>query len=235
MLAASLFAALSIALAATSGHAAGKPGLSDALTRTSQLASVHYAVRVRIRQNGIPSALNIRGQSDVHTTSVHFATEGTSGGELVYGPFLYQEAPDGVALGGKVHWLRVRLARVPANSQLLVVLRALKIRPLLQVVGRGHLQSSAAGSVYRGPVAYDDPVVRETLAHLTGGLEFRRLQLTVDVGGGLIHRLLLTGKTADGSATLRLAAHLFGFNRPVHVTPPKPGTFIDLELEQLSE
>lgn len=234
MLAASLFAALSIAFAATSGNAAGKPGLSAALTRTSELTSVHYAVRVGIRENGMPSALKIRGQSDAHTFSVHFAAQGASGGELVYGPFLYQEAPDGVAVG-RVRWLRMTLSRVPANSQLLVVLHALKIAPLLRVIGRGHLQRSSAGSVYRGPVAYDDPVVRASLEHLTGGLEFRQLQLTVHVGGGLIHRLVLTGTTADGSSTLRLAARLFAFNRPVHVTPPEPGTFVDLELEQLSE
>jgi hypothetical protein len=235
ILAAALFAALSIAFAAAGGRAAEKPGLADALTRTSHLASVHYAVHVGILQNGMPLALHIRGQSDAHTISVHFATQGMSGGELVYGPFLYEQAPDGIAVYGKIRWLRTRLSRLPASSRELMMLRALKIGPLLDLVGRGHLEGNAGGRVFRGPVAYDDPVVRDSLSRLTGGLEFRDLRLTVDVHAGLIDRLRLTGKTADGSSTLSLAAHLFAFNRPLHLVPPKPGTFMDLELERLSE
>jgi hypothetical protein len=234
-LAATLFAALSIAFAAAGGNAAEKPGLADALKRTSQLHSLHYAVRVRVSENGVPVALHFRGQSDAHTISVHFEAQGSSGGELVYGPFLYVQAPDGVSVLGKIRWLRTTLARLPAGSRELAVLRALKIGPLLRVVGRGTLHGNAAGRLFRGPVAYDDPVVRNGLAHLTGGLEFRGLHLTVHVRGGLIQTLLLTGKTADGSSTLSLAARLFAFDRPLHVTPPKPGTFMDAELEQLSE
>ena len=235
ILAAALLAALSISFAASGGRAAEKPGLSDALTRTSHLASLHYAVHVGIREKGMPLALHIRGQSDAHTISVHFQAQGMSGGELVYGPFLYVQAPDGIAVYGKVRWLRTTLTRLPANSRELMTLRALKIGPLLQVVGRGHLNGNGAGRVFRGPVAYDDPVVRDSLSRLTGGLEFRRLRLTVHLRGGLIDRMRLTGKTADGSSTLSLTAHLFAFNRPLHVVPPKPGTFMDLELERLSE
>jgi hypothetical protein len=234
MLAAALFAALSIACAAAGGRAAEKPGLADALTRTSHLASLHYAVHIGIRENGRPFALHIRGQSDAHTVSVHFKSHGMSGGELVYGPFLYEQAPDGIAVYGTVRWLRTSLVRLPANSRELAMLRALKIGPLLAVVARGQLRGNTAG-IFRGPVAYDDPVVRDSLAQLTGGLEFRALRLTVHVQRGLIERLRLTGKTADGSSTFSLAAHLFDFNRPLHVVPPKPGTFMDLELEQLSE
>jgi hypothetical protein len=235
MLVAAIIAALSIAFAASGGRAAEKPGLADALTRTSQLRSLHYAVHIGIQDNGMPLALHIRGQSDAHTISAHFKSSGMSGGELVYGPFLYEQAPDGIAVYGKVRWLRTTLSRLPASSRALTTLRALKIAPLLQVVGRGHLSGNAAGRVFRGSVAYDDPVVRANLSTLTGGLEFRQLHLTVHVHRGLIDRLLLTGKTADGSSTLSLAAHLFAFNRPLHLVPPKPGTFMDAELEQLSE
>jgi hypothetical protein len=234
-LAASLLAALSIAFAASGGHAADRPSLSDALTRTSHLASVHYGVRIQIREQGNPVTLHIRGQSDAHTISVHFASQGMTGGELVYGPFLYEQAPDGIAVDGKVRWLRTTLSQLPPDSRQLMVLHALRIGPLLQVVGHGRLRTNASGHVYRGLVAYDDPTVRASLANLTGGIEFRRLRLTVHVSGGLIHRLLLTGTTADGSSTLKLAANLFAFDRPIHVVPPKPGTFMDVELEQLSE
>jgi hypothetical protein len=235
MPAAALLAALSITFAASGGRAAEKPGVADALTRTSHLASLHYAVHVGIRENGMPLALHIRGQSDARTVSVHFRTKGMSGGELVYGPFLYEQAPDGIAVYGKVRWLRTTLSRLPSNSRELETLRALKIGALLDVVGRGHLRANATGRVFRGAVAYDDPVVREDLSHLTGGLEFRGLRLTVHLRRGLIDRLQLTGKTADGSSRLSLAAHLFAFNRPLHVVPPKPGTFMDVELEKLSE
>jgi hypothetical protein len=234
MLAAAAVAALSISFAASGGRAAEKPGLADALTRTSRLASLHYAVHVGISENGMPFALHIRGQSDAHTVSVHFKTQGMSGGDLVYGPFLYVEAPDGVSVNGTIRWLRTPLAHIPANSRELATLRALKIGPLLAVVARGHLHANAAGT-FRGPVAYDDPVVRESLEHLSGGLEFRTLRLTVHVQRGLIDHLRLTGKTADGASTFSLAAHLFAFNHPLHLVPPKPGTFMDLELERLSE
>ena len=235
MLAAAGLAALSTAFAASGGRAAEKPGVADALTRTSQLASLHYAVNIGIREKGTPLSLHIRGQSDAHTLSVHFASQGTSGGELVYGPFLYELAPNGVAILGKMRWLRTILARLSPNSRELVTLRALKIGPLLQLAGRGRLTANANGSVFNGPVAYDDPVVRDSLSHLTDGLEFRGLRLTVHIRRGLIDRLKLTGKTADGSSKLSLSAHLFAFNRPLHLVPPKPGTFMDLELDQLSE
>jgi hypothetical protein len=231
MLTAAALAALSITCASS---AATKPGVADALTRTSHLGSLHYAVHVGIRQHGRPFALHIRGQSDAHTFSVHFESQGMSGGELVYGPFLYEQAPDGIAVYGKVRWLRTELARLPASSRELATLRALKIGPLLDLVARGRLKGGAQ-HMFRGPVSYDDPVVRDSLANLTGGLEFRALRLSVHVRRGLIDWVLLSGKTADGSSTLRLAAHLFAFNRPLHVVPPKPGTFMDLELEQLSD
>ena len=235
MLAAALFAALPIAFAASGGRAAEKPGVADALIRTSHIASLHYAVHIGIREKGMPLALHIRGQSDAHTISVHFNSQGTSGGELIYGPFLYEQAPNGIAVLGKVRWLRTTLARLSPSSRQLVTLRALKIGPLLQLAGRGRLEGNAKGSVFNGPVAYDDPVVRDSLSHLTDGLEFRGLRLTVHVRSGLIDRLKLTGTTADGSSKLSLSAHLFAFNRPLNVVPPKPGTFMDLELERLSD
>jgi hypothetical protein len=229
ILGATLVAALS---GAPGGGAAVKPGLADALARTAHVASLHYAVHVGIREHGKPLALHIRGQSDSTTLSVHFEALGMSGGELVYGPFLYEQAS---AISGKVRWLRTTLSRLSVNSQELQTLRALKIGPLLQLVAHGHLKGNSAGRVFRGSVAFDDPVVRDSLSRLTRGLEFRGLRLTVHLRGGLIDRLHLTGRTADGSSRLSLAAHLFAFNRPLHLAPPKPGTFMDLELEQLSE
>jgi hypothetical protein len=229
-----LVAALSITFAAaTRGSTARKPGLEDAVARTSHAGSLRYAFRVGIRRDGIPLALRIRGQSDARTISVHLATAGLSGSELLDGPFLYEHAPDGIAVGGPWRWLRVNVARLPAHSPAVAVMHALTPEPLLRLIHVSRLRGG--GSLYRGDVPYDDPVVHAALEKLTGGIEFRRLRLAVRVGGdGLIHRLRLTGVTADRSATFKLVARLYAFGRPVHVSPPKPGTFMDRDLLQLS-
>jgi hypothetical protein len=45
---------------------------------------------------------------------------------------------------------------------------------------------------------------------------------------------VLTGHTADRRTSLVISARLYGFGRPVHVSPPAPGTFMDDSLAQLS-
>jgi hypothetical protein len=233
--AAMAFAALSIAFAAARGTAAppkSKHGLGDALARTAHVSSLHYAFRVGIRENGRPLALHIRGQSDANTISVHLATAGMSAAELLDGPFLYEQAPNGMVVNGKWRWLRIEVKRLRPGSSAIAVVHALTPTPLLRVIAEGRMRGT--GRLYRGEVAYDDPIVRTALARLTGGIEFRQLQLVVHVGrDGLIHGLRLTGKTADRSSTFELVGRLFAFNRPVHVSPPKPGTFMDAQLVQL--
>jgi hypothetical protein len=232
---AALSAASSIAFAAARGDAASKAELPDALAHTSHVPSLRYAFQVRIRKSGVPLALHVRGQSDARTISVHLATSGMTGAALLDGPFLYEEAPNGVAVFGKVRWLRLTVARLPATSPELNVVHALSPAPLLRVIAASRL-SAGSRHEYRGTVAYDDPAVRNGLSRLTGGIEFRSLKLTVTLGRDrLVHRLRLTGRTADGSSTLDLSARLFAFGKPVHVSPPKPGTFMDDQLEQLSE
>lgn len=232
---AALVAALSIAFAAARGTAAApQPTLARALVRTAHVASLRYAFHIGIKRDGVPVALRIRGQSDARTISVRVATSAMSAQEVVDGPFLYEEAPDGMVVDGRWRWLRIDLGTLRPDSSAVAALHALTPAPLLRVIGEGKLFGTH--SVYRGGVAYDDPIVRASLARLTAGLEFRQLRLTVWVGrDGLVHRLRLTGRTADHSSSLLLTAHLFGFNRPVHVSPPKPGTFIDKQLAQLDE
>ena len=232
--AAALVAACSILFATARGTAAPKPGIRLAVTRTAHVRSLRYAFHVGIHEYGVPLALHVRGQSDAHTISVHLATAGLSAAELLDGPFLYEQAPKGMAVYGKWRWLRMNVAQLPAKSQAMEVVHALTPEPLLRVIA--HARLHANGSVYRGTVAYFDPVVRDSLVKLTGGIEFRGLRLSVRVGSdGLIHSVRLTGKTADRSSSFVLAARLYAFGRPVHVSPPKPGTFIDRQLVQLSE
>jgi hypothetical protein len=231
--AAAIVAACSIFLATARGNAAPKPGIHLALARTAHVPSLRYAFRVGIREYGVPLALHVRGQSDGRTISVRLATAGLAASELLDGPFLYEQAPDGMAVYGKWRWLRMNVDQLPARSQAIEVVHALTPEPLLHVIAHARLR--ADGATYRGTVAYFDPVVRASLMKLTGGIEFRGLQITVDVGrDGLIHSVRLTGKTADRSSSFVLVARLYGFGRPVHVSPPKPGTFIDKQLVQLS-
>jgi hypothetical protein len=231
--AAALVAAFSILFATARGTAAPKPGIRLAVARTAHVHSLRYAFRVGIHEYGVPLALHVRGQSDAHTISVHLATAGLSAAELLDGPFLYEQAPQGMAVYGKWRWLRMNVTHLPPTSEAIEVVHALTPEPLLRVIAHARLHGD--GSIFRGTVAYFDPVVRDALTKLTGGIEFRGLRLTVNVArDGLIHAVRITGKTADRSSSFVLVARLYGFGRPVHVSPPKPGTFIDRQLVQLS-
>jgi hypothetical protein len=233
--AAAFVVASPIAFAAARGGAASKPDLPHALARTSTVSSLHYTLHVRIRKDGMPLALRVRGASDAGRVSVHLASAGMTGAALLDGAFLYEEAPNGVAVFDKIRWLRLTVARLSPASQAMSAVRALTPAPLIRVVREARLVATSP-RVFRGAVRYDDPIVRRALRRLTGNLEFRGLRVTVSLGrDGRVHRVLLTGRTADKSATLALSAHLFGFGRPVHLVLPKPGTFMDEQLAQLAE
>jgi hypothetical protein len=243
-----LLAAAGGAFAAAGGDAAPKPGLRTALARTAAVSSQRYAFTVRItKKDAMPLVLRVRGQQNADTISVHLnlsdmtmpdgTTVAASGSAaLLLGPFLYEQAPSGVVLLGKARWLRLHVADLSPDSAALKAVHALTPAPLLRVIGEARMtQAGPDARLYRGTVAYDNPLVRSALARLTGGTEFRRLRISTYVGrDGLIHRLLLTGRTADRASTLSLSARLFAFGRPVHVKPPPPGTFIDDKLVQLS-
>jgi hypothetical protein len=242
----SIVAALAVAVART-GDAAPKPDLSHALDRTTHVASMRYALTVRIAKDDEPLSLRVRGQTNRETISVHLRmgdvtlpdgtrVPGPTTAALLLGPFLYERAPSNMAVLGKLRWLRLRVADLSDAAPELKAVQALTPGPLLRVLAVARLtQATPEGRLFRGTVAYDDPVVRASLARLTGGIEFRALRLSVYVGlDGLVHRLHLTGRTADHKTTLSLSARLFGFGRPVHVTPPKPGTFLDEHLAKLA-
>jgi len=239
------FVAASVALVRT-GDAAPKPGLAHALRLTAKSHSRHFTVRVRITKDGEPLSLRIRGQSNERTISVHLkmgamrlpdgtSVPGPNGAVLLLEPFLYERAPSSVAVLGKVRWLRMRLADLSATSPELKAVHAITPQPLLRLLGEAHMKPVKQGArLYRGTAAYDNPAVRGALAHLTGGIEFRRLRVAAWVGGdGFVHRMTVRGTTADGSADLAVSVRLFAFDRPIHVKPPKPGTFMDEHLAQL--
>jgi hypothetical protein len=160
---------------------------------------------------------------------------GAAGAALLDGPFLYERAPVAIAQHGNLHWLRLPVASLSRSSDDLRAVHSMTPAPLLRLLRAARIAPAAEGArVYHGSVAYDDPAVVR-LAKLTGGIEFRRLRVSAVVGDdGLVHRIVVTGRTQDGEATFSLRARLFGFGRPVHVTPPAPGTFLDEQLAELA-
>jgi hypothetical protein len=236
-----------VAFAAVAG---GKPqmSLAKATASTAHVSSQHYTVDIRITKNKQPLTLHIHGATAKHMISVRLkmadvklpdgtVMPGPSGAELLDGPFLYERAPSNITIVGPIHWLRVPVSALSKASPALSSLHDMTPAPLLRVLNESHAISRTESSrVFSGPVAYDDPVVRSALTSLTGGLEFRHLRIAAWIGkDGLVHRLQLTGRTADGSRTLSLVARFFAFGRPVTVTPPALGTFLDKQQPYLSD
>jgi hypothetical protein len=235
------------AYAATGHGAARAPSLHAALLRTMSTPSERYAFTVRITKDALPVTLHVRGQQSGETISVRLHMNelkmpdgtklaGSTGAALLLGPFLYERAPSNAVVLENVRWLRVHLADLSPNASELKAVHALTPGPLLRVLGQARMTRVKAGrGLFHGTAAHDDPVVRSSLARLTGGVDFRSLRISAYVGrDGLVHRLLITGRTADRKSTLSLSARLFAFGRPVHVKPPRPGTFMDDKLVQLS-
>jgi hypothetical protein len=240
-----LVAAGSCAFAAAGGGDARTGDVRAAKQRTAQASSIHYSVAVTMTKTQGPLVLHISGGSSREAMSVRLRLEdatmkdgttmpGTDGAIMVSRPFLYERAPSGLSMFGSIRWLRVSIGGLPTRSQTLSTVRSLTPSPLLRVIGEARLHPVAGAGRFAGPVAYDDPIVRTALNGLGGGLEFRDLVVSVTVGrDGLIHRVGIDGRTADGKTSLRLRAHLYAYGVPVKLVPPKPGTFVDQRLEQL--
>jgi hypothetical protein len=240
-----LLAAGATAFAASGGDGARTVDPAAANARTARATSVHYAVAVTLTERKQPMTLHISGGSSQDGIAVRLRLDalrtkdgttepGTDGAVLTHAPFLYERAPSGLAVLGKVRWLRLSTTGLLPRSQTMSALRALTPAPILRVVAETKLRPAGTSGSFSGPVAYDDPVVVTALDRLTGGLQFRGLRVRVRVGAdGLVHRVRIDGRTADGNSTFRLRARLYGFGRPVRIVPPKPGTFVDPGLEQL--
>lgn len=222
------------ALAFTFAAAGGDTARSLDVSRTTSASSVHYDELVTLTQAHNPMTLEIAGGAARDRLVAHLAL-GMQFASVMRDPhFLYEGAPQGIVVLGSLHWLRLRVDQLPERSPILSTLRSLTPSPLLHVVSEAKLRPVGTQGVFAGPVAYDDPVVRTALNQLGGGFEFRRLHVRIVVGrDGRIHHFLLTGRTADGSTSLALRARLFGFDLPVRVQPPKPGTFMDPSLLKL--
>jgi hypothetical protein len=245
---ATLVAGVSVAFAA-SGHPT-KPrasSLAQAAARTAHVRTQRYAVDLALVKDKVRHVLHAQSAVAPGVISVHLelgeltSFDGTivPGSEtwgLIDGPFLYEHTPDGQAVG-LVEWLRVRIDLLSPGHPALQGMHGMTAMPLLRVLGEARAHAVAPdASIFRGSVAYDDPIVVTALEPLMAGLQFRDLRVTAWIGSdGLVRRVRLTGHTPDRTSTLLVNARLFAFGRPVHVTPPAEGTFIDQQLRLLSD
>jgi hypothetical protein len=154
---------------------------------------------------------------------------------FIDGPFLYEGSPNGVAVAGKIRWLRVPVGR-PDAAHAVTAMRNMSPAPLLRILDEwSHARSHSSAGAFHGSVAYDDPIVLTALSGMTGGTQFRHVFFFARIGDdGYVHSIRVTGTTADKSKSVTVTAHLFGFGRPVRVTPPREGTFIDQKLSSLA-
>lgn len=208
--------------------------VQTANAKTAKAASVHYHVAITLKKSSMPMTLHIRGASSPGRLLAKLALGAQTGTIMLDSNFLYETAPKGIVVLGNFSWLRMDVGRLSPQSEVMSTLRSLTPSPLLHIVAEAKLHALARRDVFAGSVAYDDPVVRTALKDLANGYEFRQLRLRVVVGrDGLIHRLLLEGRSADHKTTFVLRARLFGFGTPVKITPPAPGTFMDPQLQRL--
>jgi len=243
-----IFAVASVALAAT-GAKAPHATLGQAVYRTSHASSLRYSMTISVARRNHPAVqLRIHGARSAESLFIHvkaFSVGLASGAGLpgpqqsvlLDGPFLYEGSPNGVAVAGKIRWLRFPVARLGQTSKAITTMHNLSPAPVLRLLDEwSKVGTRAPHGVFHGKVVYDDPIVLTALSGMTGGIEFRDVAFTARVGDdGYVHRITVTGKTADGSRTLAVKVSMFGFGRRVRVAIPGEGTFVDQKSLALAE
>jgi hypothetical protein len=235
-----MLCAASSAVAAP-GKGAREVVLNRAVGRTARIGSLRYVMDIAVIRRRYPATvLHVTGERGPGTLFVHVKAlaelladgtqiPGPQQSSMLDGPFLYEGAPNGIAINGTIRWLRVPVAHLGKASQALTAMHNLGPLPLLHVLDESRLaRRHTRGGVVKGTVRYDDPIVRTALTGMTGGIEFRNLRFEAKVGAdGFVHAIKMTGRTADGAKTLSVSARLYAFGRPVRLTPPAQGTFMD--------
>jgi hypothetical protein len=244
----STFAVASVALAATGGKAEPRATLVEAVSQTNHASSVHYVMQIAVAHTHHPSLkLNVNGARGTGSLFIHVRAftslvndgpadaAGPQQSAFIDGPFLYEGSPNGVAVAGKIRWLRVPLERA-GTARAISAMHNMSPAPLLRILDEwSNVRSHTSNGVFHGTVAYDDPIVLTALSGMTGGTEFRHVFFSVKIGDdGYVHTIRITGTTADKSKTVAVTAHPFGFGRPLRVAPPREGTFIDQKLPSLA-
>jgi len=222
-----------------------RPACADISARTLRATSLYFSMDVTIIKNLRTATLHVNGAVGPGKLTVRqrLVDETPSGGPpaapvtgaaLIDGPFVYEHAPSGL-VGGKRQWLRQRLADLGPASKELRNIRGLAPRSLLVAMDRARIRATPDRFVYSGWLGYDGTAVRRGLGPVTGNVQVRSLYAVVLTGkDGRVHRIRITGKTADGTANILLLAHLYAFDRPVKVRAPAQNEYIDPKSELLS-
>jgi hypothetical protein len=135
----STFAVASVALAAT-GDKAPKSTLVQAVDHTNRAPSLRYALDISITRPGSPAMSlhvhGIRGRDSlfIHVKAMAGALAGPQQSAMLAGPFLYEGSPNGVAIAGKVRWLRLPIARIGSRARPIETMHNLSPAPLLHVL-----------------------------------------------------------------------------------------------------
>jgi len=238
----STFAVASVALAAT-GTKAPRSTLAQAVDQTNRARTMRYAMAITVLAVDHPSiTLRVQGERGrgslfVHVRALANTTPGAEQSALLDGPFLYEGSPNGVAVSGKVRWLRLPVARIGTQARPIETMHNLSPAPLLRVLDEWRrVRTRSANGVFEGTVAYDDAIVQTALAGLAGGVQFRDVRFSAHIGtDGYVHDVRITGRTPDGKRTLLVVAHMYAFGRPVTPRLPAEGTFVDQKLIGLAE
>lgn len=238
----STFAVASVALAAT-GKKAPRASLVQAVSNTSRASTLRYVLDIAVSHTGSPTQqLHVQGMRGRDALAIHVQERSTGlagphQSAMIDGPFLYEGSPNGVAVLGRIRWLRAPLARLGPGSKVVATMHHLSPSPLLRLLDEWrHVRTRTVNGSFHGTVAYDDPIVLSAVSGLTGGIEFRNIRFFARVGGdGYVHAIRVTGTTADGRRTLRVTARMYAFDRPVRLTPPAQGTFMDQKSLALAE
>lgn len=238
----SIFMVASVALAATGGKAPTTT-LVQSIKRTNHAPTFRYALDISVVRPGAPeltlhvNGIRGRGSLFVHVRAMADAIVAQQQSALLDGPFLYEGAPNGVAIAGKVRWVRMPVARIGRDARPIQTMHTLSPAPLLRVLDEwSHGKTRSPNGAYHGVVAFDDPIVQTALAGMAGGTQFRDVHFFARVGiDGYVHAIRLTGHTADGTRRLSVNAQLYAFGRPVTPQIPREGTFMDEKTVGLAE
>jgi len=244
----STFAVASVALAAADKEAP-RSTLGQAVYRTNHASSLRYTMVIAVTRAHAPAVqLRIHGTRTTGTLFIHVqafstvlgdgvALPGPQQSALLDGPFLYEGAPNGVAVQGEIRWLRIPVARIGTSAPAISAIHNLSPAPLLRVLNEWtRVRTRAPDGVFHGTVAYDDPVVLTALSSMAGGTEFRDVAFTARIGvDGFVHSITVTGRTADRSRTLKATVTMYAFGRPVRISIPGEGAFMDQKLLDLAE
>jgi hypothetical protein len=240
----STLAVASVALASTGGKAP-TASLVQAVGNTNRVPTLRYMLDISITGARHPAVrLHVQGARGNDALFIHLrqmssvtSVPALQQSVMIDGPFLYEGSPNGVPVLGHITWVRAPLARLGPGSKVVSTVHSLSPAPLLHLLDEwSQARTRSAKGFFHGTVAYDDPIVLTALSGMTDGIEFRNLWFSARIGNdGYVHSILLTGRTADGSRTLRVVALLYAFGRPVRLTPPGEGTFMDRKAEALAE